>query len=82
VSNLNLNPIKQAIPADVCFTDYYPCNMANLEKVYTGEVGYAKDGLLFVHRDSPYLHGLNPNVLIWKDAHVSPYFLMECEENK
>lgn len=43
-----------------------------------GETPYRKDGLLFVHKHSPYDHGLNHNVLIWKDANVSQYFEQEC----
>lgn len=47
-----------------------------------GDYPYVKDGLLFVHKDSAYEHGLNPNVLIWKDEKISAYFLAEKEENK
>ena len=47
-----------------------------------GETPYRKDGLLFVHKHSPYDHGLNHNVLIWKDANVSQYFEQECEDNE
>jgi hypothetical protein len=46
---------------------FFPCSVENLKKAYQELCSYPKDGLLFVHKDSPYEHGLNPNVLIWKD---------------
>jgi hypothetical protein len=42
--------------------------------VYEAESPFPKDGMLFVHKDSFYIHGLNPSLLIWKDRVVSKYF--------
>ena len=58
--------------------EYYPITRDNLIHLYKNDFGYDKEGLMFVHKDSEYLHGLNPNVLIWKDEHISQYpFEME-----
>lgn len=35
-----------------------------------------------MHKDSAYEHGLNPNVLIWKDDRISAFFEAERDENK
>jgi hypothetical protein len=61
---------------------FFPCSVENLKKAYQEPCSYPKDGLLFVHKDSPYEHGLNPNVLIWKDQQISPFFEAEREENR
>ena len=32
-----------------------------------------KEGLIFVNKNSEYMHGLNPSVLVWKDQNTSQY---------
>lgn len=45
-----------------------------MKKVYLDEVGYEKEGLLFVHKKSNYVHGgVNLYAMIWKDYHTSKY---------
>lgn len=61
---------------------YYNCNIEGLKRAYAGELPYQREGLLFVHKDSFYLHGLNPNVLVWKDLATSKYLAAEIEESK
>lgn len=52
---------------------FHPCTWEGLKQAYTGALAYEREGLLFVHKDSFYLHGLNPNVLVWKDTLTSKY---------
>lgn len=52
-----------------------------MKKVYQEDPGYAKDGLLFTHLDSYYVHDYNPESLIWKDHKVSQYYLKEQNSN-
>lgn len=55
-------------------TQYFPLNSKeNLSKIYLGDFGYQKEGLLFVQKDSPYVHSYNDNVMIWKDFQTSKY---------
>lgn len=39
--------------------------------------GFVVDGVLFYDKQGPYIFGLNPFVLFWKDSVCSPYDLME-----
>lgn len=34
---------------------------------------YLVDGLLFYHKDSFYTHGVNPDVLLWKDNKITTF---------
>jgi hypothetical protein len=67
---------------NVFFTNYYHCSIEGLRQAYSGELPYQREGLMFVHKDSFYLHGLNPNVLVWKDLATSKYLQAEIEESK
>lgn len=52
-----------------------PCTAPSLHRAYTGEgFGYARDGLLFFHREGLYEPGPSPLVLLWSDAHCSARF--------
>ncbi len=54
--------------------EFYNVTSENLVKVY-GSINKEKvdsDGLLFFHKDSFYLHEVNPMVLLWKDLITSP----------
>ena len=82
ISNLNLKTLQQSTDYSFYFSTYHPCTVENLHKVYTQPTPYPKDGLKFVHKDSFYEHGHNPNVIVWKDSQVSPYFEQEMLENK
>jgi snurportin-1 len=79
VSNLNLASLRAWTGIGVFFASYHCCNVAGLKQAYSGELLYPREGLLFVHKDSFYLHGLNPNVLVWKDAATSKYLQAEIE---
>lgn len=58
---------------------YFPATLENLQHVYQYKAPYHKEGFVFVHKDSGYEHGLNPNVLVWKDPQVSEFYLEEKE---
>ena len=48
--------------------------MEILRALYEENFGYNKDGLLFIHKDSLYIHGVNPNVVIWQDQQTASNF--------
>lgn len=48
-------------------------DLKNLQKIYCDNFGYEKEGLQFVHKESPYIHGYNQDVMIWKDRNTSKY---------
>lgn len=47
------------------------CTEEGLRAAYAGAVPYERDGLLFMHRDTPYVMEANPYTLQWKDEHCS-----------
>ena len=51
----------------------YSCSLEGLRKAYYEKTPYLKDGLLFYHKEAGYEQGLNPYILIWKDASTSLY---------
>lgn len=53
---------------------YFPITMEILRALYEENFGYNKDGLLFIHKDSLYIHGVNPNVVIWQDQQTASNF--------
>ena len=79
ISNLNINNIRAWTQINTFFITYYHCDVDGLKQAYFGVLPYQKEGLMFVHKDSFYLHGLNPNVLIWKDLSISKYLAAEIE---
>ena len=80
-SNLSSQLLMEWLGVHVCYVDYRQCSVSNLKEVYGGELVYEKDGLQFVHRESTYTHGFNPNVLVWRDLATSKGFEMEIAEN-
>lgn len=61
-----------------------PCNSVVLQSCYNDSTPYAKDGILFYHKEAAYLsalHGTNPYILHWKDQFSSLY-PFETEEGK
>ena len=50
----------------------FPFSIDSLEHVYSSKE-FAKDGLLFVHKESQYEFGLSPLCLCWKDQFSSRY---------
>lgn len=81
ISNFNINQLTMWTKLSAYFIGYELCTLPTLQKVYESESLFHKDGIIFVHKDSFYLHGLNPSVLIWKDRNVSKYFEEEIEKN-
>lgn len=53
----------------------YPSDQNGLWTAYTGEVPYAKDGLLFYNKHAHYQTGNTPLVLVWKDENCSQYVI-------
>lgn len=54
----------------------YPCDPGGLQAAYSGIVPFQlRDGLLFLNKEAHYDLGQSPLALVWKDAHVSRYFL-------
>jgi snurportin-1 len=52
-----------------------PCTASALHAAYAGDgLGYARDGLLFCHREGLYESGPSPLVLLWSDARCSDRF--------
>eukprot|EP00475_Leptophrys_vorax_P033420 TRINITY_DN5245_c0_g1_i1.p1 TRINITY_DN5245_c0_g1~~TRINITY_DN5245_c0_g1_i1.p1 ORF type:complete len:421 (+),score=102.72 TRINITY_DN5245_c0_g1_i1:1-1263(+) len=42
--------------------------------IYGGDdLGYLQDGVLFWHKEAPFVEGVNPLCLFWKDEHCCPY---------
>jgi snurportin-1 len=48
---------------------------SGIVSAYSEDFGYKKDCLLFVNKDTHYQPGVTPLALLWKDAHVSEYFI-------
>lgn len=46
----------------------FPCNSQGFNSAYQMNFGFVKNGLLFVAKKGPYISGINPYVLLWKDA--------------
>ena len=74
VSNLNIKNLEQSTGYSFFFSQYDPCTVSNLHKVYEDPTPYPKEGLKFIHKDSFYLHGHNPNVIVWKNNKISSFF--------
>ncbi|KAG8459582.1 hypothetical protein KFE25_000938 [Diacronema lutheri] len=53
---------------------YYAVSRESLAQLYAAEWPYARDGLLFVHRETVYEPGATPLVLLWTDAKCSARF--------
>lgn len=47
------------------------CDPEGLQAAYSGEVPYQRDGMVIIHKDSPYVMEANPYALQWKDAACS-----------
>ena len=53
---------------------WYCCDAQGLESAYRSlAVPFTRDGLQFIHRDSHYVVGLTPLMLVWKDCACSTY---------
>eukprot|EP00929_Paragymnodinium_shiwhaense_P080334 TRINITY_DN41882_c0_g1_i1.p2 TRINITY_DN41882_c0_g1~~TRINITY_DN41882_c0_g1_i1.p2 ORF type:complete len:495 (-),score=146.60 TRINITY_DN41882_c0_g1_i1:153-1637(-) len=52
-----------------------PAALDAVHEAYTADVGYVKDALMFVHRDSHYCmsEAVTPLVLTWRDRQISRY---------
>jgi snurportin-1 len=64
-------------PCAIVPLPYAPCTPAQLQQVYAGETpfkGAAKDGMLFLHRESLYEPGPSPLLLSWADGSCSQRF--------
>jgi len=62
-------------PCRFIFLPQQPCTTSALHAAYTGEgLAYARDGLLFYHREGAYEAGATPLVLLWSDARCSERF--------
>lgn len=53
----------------------YSCDQSGLLSAYTGQVSYAKDGLLFYNKHAHYQSGNTPLTLVWKDEKCSQYVI-------
>ncbi|CAH1423190.1 unnamed protein product [Lactuca virosa] len=53
----------------------YNCDHEGLQTAYTGQVPYAKDGLLFYNKHAHYQTGNTPLALVWKDETCSEYVI-------
>ncbi|BDA44230.1 Snurportin-1 [Coccomyxa sp. Obi] len=54
----------------------YPCDPGGLQTAYSGIVPFQlRDGLLFLNKEAHYDLGQSPLALVWKDSHISRYFL-------
>lgn len=54
-----------------------PCDANGLGRAYADEVGFARDGLMFLAKDGNYELGTTPLAMLWKDPRCSAHFLDE-----
>ena len=57
----------------------YKCSPEAIQTVYSAVYTFRTDGLLFYRDSGEYILGINPEVLLWKDANCSPYPVDEGE---
>ena len=48
-----------------------PCDANGLGRAYADEVGFARDGLMFLAKDGNYELGTTPLAMLWKDPRCS-----------
>lgn len=84
LNNLPVSLIQSQIHhgPHVRFNEFFNVTKQNLVTVYesmaqSSESASSSDGLLFFHKDSFYLHEVNPMVFLWKDFKTSS--ILEAE---
>ena len=54
-----------------------PCDANGLLRAYAEDVGFERDGLMFLAKDGNYELGTTPLAMLWKDPRCSAHFLDE-----
>jgi len=53
----------------------YDCSEKGFTQAYSENTPFLKDGLLFIHKEAPYIPLLNPYMYLWKDQFISLYVI-------
>lgn len=77
MNNFMINSVEQMMSQNsvkLKIVEFWNLNKENFVAVYESirKKKQDTDGLLFFHKDSFYLHEVNPMVLLWKDLITSP----------
>lgn len=65
----------ESLTLKFCNLQRFACNVEGFNIAYSGNFLFNKDGLMFVSRVGPYISGISPYVLFWKDHVCSLYFI-------
>jgi len=71
----HVQTLKQDDNSEIQFKNLpkLPCNSNGFNSAYQMNFGFTKNGLLFIAKKGPYVSGVNPYFLLWKDSGCSLY---------